>query len=471
MNLNRCITRDRFRALRRIAALSCIAALSAACFGAKVFAESPQVAAQPEAGDVPVLTLDRAVAIALANNRNVRNAALNVDVSRQQLLVVKTKRLPSFSAYVFGGETLTNITYTVKEGQFGTYPATGPIPAENTPISTPGTPTAFVIVQATQPLLSLYKVNLNLHGQELAIEQAEEQARGARQSISANVHQAYYGIVQAEQAVEATKASINQYQELDRITKEYLAEKTALKSDLLQVEAKLAQENLTLMQAEDKLQSAEETLNELMARDLDTPFRTEPVPAPSLEEENLQAAQEQALLNHPEVREAGLTVKQAEIQRRLAKAQYLPDFNLAFHYVSPFGIYFLPSNIAAVGFDFKWDPFDWGGRSHTLQQKTIVVEQSRQQLDEVKAQVLLNVDNQFRSLREARAAVAVAQANQQAATEKLREVTAQYGQKTALLRDVLQEQAASETANAQYVQAEAAFWTAKANFEYALGEE
>ena len=106
-----------------------------------------------------------------------------------------------------------------------------------------------------------------------------------------------------------------------------------------------------------------------------------------------------------------------------------------------------------------------------MKQKSIVLEQSKQQLEETKAQVLVNVDNQFRSLKEARAAVFVAGTNQQAAGEKLREITAQYGQKTALLRDVLQQQAASEAANAQYIQAEAAFWTAKANFQNAIGEE
>ena len=461
----------RDRVLRSLAALGGIVALGATCFGQMLYAGTSQVVAQAEASGVPVMTLDQAVTIALEHNRNVKIAALSVDASRQQLLVAKTKRLPSFSTYVFGGETLTDVSLTIKKDQFGTYPATGPIPAQDTTITAPRSPTAYIVAQATQPLLSLYKVNLNLDGQQLAVAQAQQQSRGARQSISASVHKAYYGIVQAEQAVQATKANIDQYKELDRITKEYVSEKTALKSDLLTVEAKLAQENLELMQSEDKLQSAKESLNALLARDINTPFRITAVEELSAQEDDLQAAQAQALVNHPEIKEAGLTVKQAEIQRRLAKAQYLPDLNLAFHYISPIGIDFLPSNIAAVGVDFKWDPFEWGARSHTVQQKTIAVEQSRQQLEEVKAQILLTVDNQFRALKEARAGVSVARANQQASSEKLREVTAQYKQKAALLRDVLQQQAASEAANAQYVQAKAGFWTAKANFQSAIGEE
>ena len=50
-------------------------------------------------------------------------------------------------------------------------------------------------------------------------------------------------------------------------------------------------------------------------------------------------------------------------------------------------------------------------------------------------------------------------------------MTDQYGQKTALLRDVLQQQSAVEGANADYNEAMASFWTAKANFQKAIGEE
>ncbi len=54
---------------------------------------------------------------------------------------------------------------------------------------------------------------------------------------------------------------------------------------------------------------------------------------------------------------------------------------------------------------------------------------------------------------------------------KLQEVTDKYGQKTALLRDVLQQQATVEKANSDYNEAIATFWTAKANFDKAIGED
>ena len=57
------------------------------------------------------------------------------------------------------------------------------------------------------------------------------------------------------------------------------------------------------------------------------------------------------------------------------------------------------------------------------------------------------------------------------ANEKLREVNDKFRQSSVLLRDVLQQQAAVANANHDYEQALLAFWTAKAEFEKALGEE
>jgi outer membrane protein TolC len=125
----------------------------------------------------------------------------------------------------------------------------------------------------------------------------------------------------------------------------------------------------------------------------------------------------------------------------------------------------------AVGVELNWEPFDWGRRRDTVNEKTVAVEQSKINLTQTKNNVLVDVNKNFRSLQEARAAVDVATAQQDAAKMKLQEVTDKYGQKTALLRDVLQQQAAVEKANSDYNEAIASFWTAKANFDKSVGED
>ena len=182
-------------------------------------------------------------------------------------------------------------------------------------------------------------------------------------------------------------------------------------------------------------------------------------------------AESKALEQNSDIKEAEITIKQAENMVKQTKAKYLPDLDLSVHYLSPFGVNFVPTNVAGLGLEFSWEPFDWNRRKHEVNEKNLKVEESKVNLDETKAQVLLNVDKEFRAVHEAQVALTTAELARESAREKLREVTEQYGQKTKLLRDVLQQQASVEKANSDYSEALASFWSARAKLQKAMGEE
>lgn len=287
----------------------------------------------------------------------------------------------------------------------------------------------------------------------------------------ADVKQAYYAVLQTESALDAATATVKQYQETDRVVLDYVAQRSVLNSSSLDVKAKLAQAQYQIIQLNDTLLTQKERLNNLMGRDLDAPFRTQQVPPEQPEEIDLKMARQTALAQRPEVKEAEIDTHRAEVDRRLAKSQYIPDAGAAFHFLSPFNTQLLPQNIASAGFEMRWEPFEWGRRRDEVKQKDVVVEQSKYQLSEARAQVLLDVDSSFRKLAESRALLAVAEAARAAANEKLREVNDKFRQSAVLLRDVLEQEAAVATANNEYEESLLAFWSAKASFEKALGEE
>jgi outer membrane protein TolC len=418
-----------------------------------------------------VLTVEQAVKIAVANNRTLKISSLQLDDTKESYLAFKTHRYPSFNTYVFGSQVLAPFSFTVQQGQFGKYPIIGPIPAQNTPITTGQVFTAYVVGTASQPLLTLYKINTALAGKGLSLDMAAQQFAGKRQGVVANVRETYYTAVECDDAISATEASIKQYEELERISTQYLAEQVVLKSELLQIKAKLAQAQLSLLKLQDKLATAKDTLNNLMGRDIHTPFRTAPPAELSPAEDNLPTTEAKALEQNSDIKEAEITIKQAENMVKQTKAKYLPDLDLSVHYLSPFGVNFVPTNVAGLGLEFNWEPWDWNRRKHEVNEKSIKVEESKVNLDETRSQVLLNVDQAYRAVHEAQAAVKAAEVFRDSAREKLREVTEQYGQKTKLLRDVLEQQANVEKASADYSEALSSFWTAKAKLEKAMGEE
>ena len=82
---------------------------------------------------------------------------------------------------------------------------------------------------------------------------------------------------------------------------------------------------------------------------------------------------------------------------RQTKAKYLPDLDLSVHYVSPFGVNFVPTNIAGAGVEFSWEAWDWNRRKHEVNEKNLKVEETKVNLDETKSQVLLSVDKEYRN--------------------------------------------------------------------------
>lgn len=115
--------------------------------------------------------------------------------------------------------------------------------------------------------------------------------------------------------------------------------------------------------------------------------------------------------------------------------------------------------------------FDWGQKRHLLAEKDTAIEQTHLNLTETQSQVVIDVDNRFRKVREARASLKVAQLGEEAEKEKLQVAMEQYKQKAALLSALQTEQANMAQASAQYQQALANFWSARADFEKALGED
>ena len=211
-------------------------------------------------------------------------------------------------------------------------------------------------MQVAQPLSQLYQIHLAVRLQELSTDLASEQYQGKRQSLAADVKQAYYATLQTESSLDAAQALVKQYEETDRVASQYLAQESVLKSDSLEVKAKLAQARYQIIQLRDTLDTQKEHLNELLGRDLDTPFRTEQVPSITQEETDLKAARQTALAQRPEVKQAEIDVNRANYDRRLSKAKYIPDVGAAVHYVDQINTEILPQNILSAGMELKWDP-------------------------------------------------------------------------------------------------------------------
>src|SRR5215469_10253962 len=211
------------------------------------------------------LPLSEAIQIALSNNRNANIAKLDIRKAEWQLASTKTKRYPSITTYLFASGNLTTPTFTFKQGIFGTVDGK-PNPDKDTKINLSSGVTGYTIDEVAQPITQLYKVGLAIQEQRLEIDLSRYKYEGKRQSIAADVKQAYYAILQTESALDAAEAQVKQYQETDRVVQDYLAQQSVLKSSSLDVKAKLAQAQYQVVQLNNTLQTQKERLNSLLGR-------------------------------------------------------------------------------------------------------------------------------------------------------------------------------------------------------------
>ena len=418
-----------------------------------------------------VLTLEQAVSISQANNRSVKNAQLVTSIDEDQIAEARTYRFPSLNLYALGSQLLTPVDFSFQRGAFGSFPGIGPVPATDTRIHTPLRPTFYALTQFSQPLSQQYKIGLNIKQAKLAKLVDDQKLRAQKQSVTNQVKQTYYALLRTQSALASSEENLKFDRELDRTTEQYVTEKTALKSDSMDVKAKIAQEEYNNMMLRDSLASQKEQLNDFLGRDIRTDFSVAEVPEATIIEASLDAAQAQALSARPELAEARLTVQQAELNRRITKTQYIPDVSLAVNNLSLTNVNLLPSNVVAAGVLVSWDPIDWGRRKHALAAASKTIEQSKNSANETEAQILVEVGAKFRKLGETRALLHATALQRDAEREKLRVVMNQFEQKAALLKDVLQQKTSLESITNQYNQALLSFWTAKADFEKSLGEE
>jgi outer membrane protein TolC len=427
--------------------------------------------AQQAAQDAPLLTLDDAVSIALSNNRVVKNTVLEAGKYDFQVSTARSRRLPHFQFAAVGGELLHPFDFTFAKGALATYPATGPIPSTDAKVHTPAQLTAYLTGSIDVPLSQQYKIGLGIRATELGREIAKEDVRAERQKIAAKVRSAYVELVATQAAVDAAGEAVKTLQEAQRVTLRYISEKTVLKADALEVDARLTKAQYELSVAENGLATQHENLNQLLGRDLATPFRVDFMPEEDTTALSLEEARQRASESRPEIRQAHLKEKQADYDRRIAKAEYIPDFGIAISYMGVQNVQVLPTNVGVAGFALTWEPFDWGRRRNRIREKVNTLAQAHNGAQEAESQIVVEVGSKYRKWKEATLLLKATRTGHEAAAEEFRVTSNKYKEHAALVRDLLQAQARSSETAFQYQQALSSYWSSLADLRRAMGEE
>ena len=445
--------------------ISVIAVMLLAAAGSTALAQEPLVIPP----GVEVISLDKAIDLALLNNRTAKNARLEVGKSDDRTAAARTHLLPVFKFNAGVAKPLSTFDTTFEKGVFG------PVPTEDTVITSTTDPTAAIVGQIQQPLSQLHRIKLQIKQQEMATEISRAQLSATEQALVNEVKRAYYAILQSQGAAQAAEANIKLYRELDRVTGEYVVQQVVLKTEYMDVQTRVAKAEYELLSIQNQLLAQKEQLNHLLGRDVRTEFAVSSADETALavmRETDLVSARERALANRPELREARLRIGQAKLDKRIKKSEFIPDVSLTVNYATTFSYSnFVPRSLSGVGVQVEWEVFDWGRKKHELAERDKSLTEANNSLADVESQVVMEVNTRFRQMQESRQLLKVAKLAQTQARANVQLVTYKYRLDAVLLKDVLQAQTVLANSDYDYQKALLAFWTAKADFEKAIGEE
>jgi outer membrane protein TolC len=418
-----------------------------------------------------VLTLERAIELASRQNSTLRNAELDIFRAEEHLAAIRTRRLPSFHLLTSVAQQLTPIDFIFQPGAFGSFPLIGPVPASETNLGTPAKTTGLILGRIDQPLSQIYRINLRAEQIKLNGKLATEELRRRKQEVVQDVTRTYFAILQTQSALHNSAQSLVLYRELARVTQEHVLQKTALEFENLDLKVKVAEAEYEWLLLSDRLASEKMQLNKLIGCPVSTEFDVSPIPEDSVYEADLAGIRGRALEQRPELRKARIAVQQALANHKLKKSDFIPEVTLNFQYLSLQNFRdFLPKHASSVGITATWEVFDWGRKRRELNELELALEQARNDVKEMEASMLIEIDDKSRKLQQARQRLTIARLAQEAAQEHVRVMTNRYRLQVSLLKDVLQAQSSMEEANSQYQQSLSSFWTARAEFAKAAGE-
>jgi outer membrane protein TolC len=430
-------------------------ALAALSFGSAAFGQAPLTTAaaqtislseaQPVSrNQVPPMPLSEAQALALRQNPDVLQAALEVNRNTATLKSIIAQRYPKILALTFIGQQVT---------------------------SNYGQPLA-ALPGVFEPVTQQYRLGLQVHEASLGVRVSEQRLRLTKQRTVADVKNLYLSMLALQSSISSLQKNFDFLKELERYVRAEVKRGAALPVDSLVVQARVARADFEVDKAKDDFNTMGQNLNRMLGR----PPRSEVVlvdeSVTPLSETNEEDQISEAMTKRPELSELRLNIHRSNLEGKVQLSGYIPDISFGATGIFSHNLDIsLPRSFAAFGFLATWEPWDWGRRIQLSKELTLKMRQERIKLKDKADAVSIDVDKARRDIRlaakEARAGAMAEDSTQ----EQLRVVYRRFIAGAALLKDVLEAQSSYTRAVAENVKAKTDIAAARVEMDEAMGRD
>jgi len=366
------------------------------------------------------LSLDEAIALAVAQNSSLKIAGAKVRESIEKRTSVRADYFPHLSNETNYAHISNTRQVSVPAGSLGTVPGVGPFPTHDIPIDQGSNNLFLTDTYLTQPLTPLLKTHqadkMALADQQIA---AAELGKTKTDVIFA-AHRLFYGLVIARKQRDAASAAVSAGEQSLREAKDSVAAGNVLEVAAIGSSAVLLQNRYSLLSAETQIGDLNSELNDLLGLPLDTKIEPLDPPPPETSARSRESFVQEALERNPEIKAAQEAVKKAESGLKAAYIDYIPDIYMDGHYAYQHGAPFLTHDIGVFGLKMTWNIFDWGKRRAVVAQRNWQLTQAKEDLHRVKRKIEVEVDKAHRKLEQTKSLIDVTRESLALQQENLR---------------------------------------------------
>lgn len=395
------------------------------------------------------LTLDESIRLALANNPAIKVAEADKEKAAWIVKEAESGKAPTLSLGHTSGRAHSAAT-------------------TKTPAATGNSFTNKVSLSL--PLYTGGKVESAVEQAKLGNDSAALGVEKTKQQIRLDATSAYYNVLQASNMVKLNQESVDRLNaHLKNVQAQYQVG-TVAKTDVLRSEVEVANAEQNLIKAQNSDDLAIASLNNVVGMPLDTQIRVKDQLKYEQVSLTLEGAIKQAMVNRPDLAQAELSVAAAAEGVNGAKAGYRPTIGLsASEGWSDTSFPGTDNNTWSVGVSANWNIFDSGLTNSKVKQSHANLEKARQQEQQVKDSVQLEVRQAYLNLKEAEKRIATSQVAVNKAEEDYKIAQVRYTSGVGTNLDVIDSQVALTQAKTNYVQSLYDYNTSRAKLEKAIG--
>lgn|GEM_PF-1221942 len=256
----------------------------------------------------------------------------------------------------------------------------------------------------------------------------EHERRAKRNEIALRVHQAYYGILEAEKLFQAMEEAVELAREHVRVARALYDAGMVERAETLRADVLLSSRQQDRLRAANGLDLARRSLNSLLARDLEEPLVVEEPEELEPLGLTLQECIARAAAGNPGLMSFQKHVEVAGKAVHLSRSSLLPKVNLIFDYGWHEETYQFDrdSDFWMVMGVASWDIFTSGRHLARYQQSKASHRQLKHELAAYEDAIVLQVTRAYSELQEARQGMELAEEALASAEENYRVTAASY---------------------------------------------